>query len=147
MPSVRRTRLVEAMWRAHLWAYRVSGGRLGHRISGMPILLLTTTGRKSGEPRTVALQHLTEGDAFVVIASHAGEPVHPAWLLNLRTNPAATVQIGRTRVTVRAREAEGEERARLWARVTRADPGYAVYERRTSRKIPVVVLDPSGRSV
>jgi deazaflavin-dependent oxidoreductase (nitroreductase family) len=117
-------------------------------MSGMSILLLTTTGRNSGQPRTVALQHITDGESFVVIASHAGEPTHPAWLLNLRANPGATIQIGRRTMPVRAREAEGEERARLWRRVVEKDGAYAVYEQRTRRRIPVVVLErvSSGES-
>lgn len=142
MPAIRRNRLIEALWQAHSWVYRASGGRIGRRIAGMPILLLTTTGRKSGRPRTVALQHLTDGESFVVIASHAGEPTQPAWLLNLRGNAQASVQIGRRTIPVRAREAEGPERARLWERAVAADGAYAVYERRTRRRIPVVVLEP-----
>jgi F420H(2)-dependent quinone reductase len=140
--AIRRTKMVELAWRAHRWIYRVSGGRLWTRMSGMPILLLTTTGRKSGEPRPVALQHVKDGDRFIVIGSHAGEPKHPAWFLNLEANPEATVQIGKETTPVRAREAEGEERDRLWKQVVEIDPAYDEYRERVERRIPVVILEP-----
>jgi deazaflavin-dependent oxidoreductase (nitroreductase family) len=108
----------------------------------MPVLLLTTRGRRSGRPRTIALAYLPHEDTFVVIASNGGAPRHPGWYQNLRANPKAQVQIARRVVSVTAREAEGAERERLWMRAVGAYRGYAAYQRRTHRRIPVVVLAP-----
>jgi len=143
MAAVTRSWAVEQFWRIHPWLYRVSGGRIGGRVNGMPVLLLTTTGRRSGERRTNALMYLPEGDACVVIGSNAGEPQHPAWWLNLQADPRATVQRGRQEIAVVAREARGEERARLWARLVHTEPSYETYRKRTTRQIPVVVLEPA----
>ncbi len=143
MPAVRRTRLMELFWKVHPWIYRASRGRILGRMLGMPVLLLTTTGRKSGIDRTTPLMYLPKGERRVVIASYAGEPRHPAWFLNLKTNPRAKIQVRGERLAVIAREAEGEERARLWSEVVESESGYAEYERRTSRRIPVVVLEPA----
>jgi len=142
MPAVRRTRTMEMVWSLHRRLYRVSGGRLGGTMMGMPVLLLTTTGRKSGEPRTSPLMYFPEGAVCVVIASNAGEPTHPAWWLNLRAHPDGQIQIGRRMLHVRAREAEGAERERLWSRVVHTYRGYAAYQARTSRRIPVAILEP-----
>lgn len=144
MPAVRRTKLMEFMWKIHPWIYRTSGGRLLGTMMGMPVLLLTTTGRKSGAPRTRALMYLPKGDACVVIASFAGEPKHPAWWLNLQADPHATIE-RRGKVTpVVAREAVGDERAALWQEAVATESGYATYAERTTRLIPVVVLEPVG---
>lgn len=145
MAAVRKNKAIELFWKVHRFLYRVSGGRIGGRAVGMPVLLLTTKGRKSGEPRSNVLTYLPKGDAFVVYASYAGEPKHPAWWLNLAAEPHATVQRGQETLAVVAREAQGQERADLWAEVLRVSPGYAEYEKRTTRRIPVVVLEPSGR--
>ena len=107
-------------------------------------MLLTTTGRRSGEPRPVTLTYFEDGGRFVVVASNAGEAHHPAWWLSLKEHPDATVLIGGTTTRVRAAETLGEERKRLWTEVTRRDPAYAEYRRRTNRLIPVVVLQPTG---
>jgi len=142
MPAVRRTRSMELVWKIHRWLYRVSGGRVGGRMMGMPVLLLTTTGRKTGQPRTSPLMYFPDGDACVVIASNAGEPSHPAWWLNLRAEPCATIQRGSQVARVRAREAAGEERARLWVKLVELDRSYETYRQRTKRQIPVVLLEP-----
>jgi deazaflavin-dependent oxidoreductase (nitroreductase family) len=105
------------------------------------VLLLTTKGRKSGEPRTVALNYLRVGNAHIVFASHAGENREPPWWLNLRHAGEGDVQIGSRHHHVRAREAQGRERERLWSEVIGLDPAYAVYETRTKRRIAVVVLE------
>lgn len=126
----------------HRGLYRASGGRLGARIWGLPIVLLTTTGRVSGQPRTVPLCSLRDGESFVVIASYGGLDRSPSWWLNLQSDPHAIVQLGRSVQDVVAREALPDERARLWAEVTTRAPGYLAYERRTSRRIPVVLLEP-----
>jgi deazaflavin-dependent oxidoreductase (nitroreductase family) len=146
MAAIKRSWLVEQFWKIHPWLYRVSGGRLGGRVIGLPVLLLTTTGRKSGEPRTRALTYFPHADASVVVASYLGEPRHPDWWLNLRRTPSATIQRGGEVVRVRAREADGEEREGLWREITATAPDYAEYQTRTERRIPVVVLEPERRS-
>ena len=121
--------------------YRASGGKLGG-IPGTPVLLLTTKGRRTGKPRTTPLLYLTEGESLVVVASFGGSDVHPAWFLNLEADPDAEVQIGRSaRRQMRARRATAEERAGLWPRLTELYPGYAKYKRKTSREIPLVILE------
>jgi deazaflavin-dependent oxidoreductase (nitroreductase family) len=124
----------------HRLLYRVSGGRLGGRVWDLPVVLLTTTGRRSGKARTVPLCSLSDGDDVVVIASYGGLDQPPAWWLNLEANPHAELLSGREQRAVTARNANPEERARLWAELTSRAPGYLEYERRTSREIPVVIL-------
>ena len=126
----------------HRWLYRVSGGKWGQTFFGSPILLLTTTGRRTGQPRTWPLTYLPEGERLIVIASNGGQPNHPAWYLNLRVNPHVSVQLGDQTHTMIAKTAEGTERARLWSRVVEEYPAYAGYQRKTDRQIPVVVLRP-----
>ena len=128
----------------HRGLYRLSGGRFGGSMAGMPALLLTTTGRKSGQPRTWPLTYVRDGDRIVVIASAAGLPEHPAWYLNLRANPRVTVQLGQERREMNAETATGEERERLWAQISRDHPQYAGYQQKTTRQIPVVLLKPSA---
>jgi deazaflavin-dependent oxidoreductase (nitroreductase family) len=107
------------------------------------MLLLRTVGRRTGEKRTAALLYVRDGAAYAVIASKGGAPQHPGWLHNLRANPDVEIQVGRERIPVRARIAEGEERSRLWARADEINQGqYEVYQSRTARPIPVVVLEP-----
>ena len=142
MPAVKRTKLIEMFWKVHPWLYEKSGGLIGGKAMGMPVLLLTTKGRKSGLPRKRALMYLPKGDACVVIASFAGEPRHPDWWLNLKTDPVCEVRRGRLVSRMRAREAEGAEREELWADAVEKENGYAEYQRRTTRRIPVVVLEP-----
>jgi len=144
MPAVKKTKLMETFWKLHPWIYEKTRGRVGGRVFGMPVLLLSTRGRKSGQVRKNALMYLEKGNACVVIASNAGEPRHPAWYLNLKTNPRVQIQRGGEVVNATAREAEGEERDRLWKEVVAAESGYAEYERRTTRRIPLVVLEPQA---
>jgi F420H(2)-dependent quinone reductase len=124
----------------HRTVYRVSGGRVGSRVWQLPILLLTTTGRKSGAPRTTPLCYLADGDDLVVVASNGGADWFPDWWLNLQKEPHATVELGRSRRSVVAREASPEERERLWATLIAIAPGYLGYERRTEREIPLGIL-------
>jgi deazaflavin-dependent oxidoreductase (nitroreductase family) len=126
----------------HRTFYRLSGGRIGRRVNGFDVLLLTTRGRRSGEARDATLQMLPHQDGWAVIASNAGQDHHPAWFLNLEAHPEATAQVGPMRTRVVAREARADERAELWARFAAVEPGYDEYERRTTRTIPVVVLEP-----
>ena len=143
MRAVRRTNFMEIIWKLHRFIYQASGGRVGGAIGGTPVLLLITTGRRSGEPRAVTLTYFEDGERLVVVASNAGENRHPAWWLNLQEHPDATVQIGGTTTRVRAAEVVGEERERLWAEVTRRDPAYEHYQLRTDRRIAVVLLHPA----
>jgi deazaflavin-dependent oxidoreductase (nitroreductase family) len=139
--AARRNALVELFWRIHPKLYRLSAGRVGGSIMGLPVLLLTTKGRRTGQPRTNALMYLPRGDNFVVIASYLGEPRHPSWWLNLEAEPNATVQVRGTRHAVRAREAKDAEREELWRAATDKVSDYDEYQARTSRRIPVVVLE------
>ncbi|MGZ4308027.1 MAG: nitroreductase family deazaflavin-dependent oxidoreductase [Gaiellaceae bacterium] len=127
----------------HRNVYRLTGGKIGARIVNLPVLLLTTTGRKSGRPRTQPLAYTRTGDGYVVIASKGGAAHHPLWYLNLRANPLAEVTVGRETQEVRAREAEGEERERLWRQMADVYSGYDRYAQKTSRRIPVIVLEPA----
>ncbi|HEX9966952.1 MAG TPA: nitroreductase family deazaflavin-dependent oxidoreductase, partial [Solirubrobacterales bacterium] len=120
--------------------YRISRGRLGGRIADAPVLLLTTTGRKSGEPRTVPVVYLDDGGRISVIGSNAGHGRTPAWSLNLQANPEAEIEFGRRRQRVRARVAEGEERAELWRKHVEQYSGFDEYEARTDRDIALFVL-------
>lgn len=133
------------LWsRLNTAAYRASGGRLTGKMGEAPVLILTTTGRRSGQPRTAPLLYLADGDRYAIVASYGGSDSHPAWYLNLEARPEASVQVGRRTIPVRARTADGEERDRLWAGLVGIFPGYAGYEQRTSRRIPVVVLEPTA---
>jgi deazaflavin-dependent oxidoreductase (nitroreductase family) len=125
----------------HTGLYRLTGGKVGGRMWNAPVLLLTATGRKTGKRRTTPLLYGLDGDSLVVIASKGGDPKHPAWYLNAR-GAEAEVQIGRERRRVRARDAEGDERERLWALMVGVYPEYAEYQKKTTRQIPVVVLEP-----
>lgn len=132
---------VRAFWCLHLRLYLWSSGRIGHTIRNLPVLILTTTGKKSRLPRAKALMYLPNGDDFVVIASNLGRSHHPAWWVNLLAEPNATVQIGRGQFRVHAREADGEERERLWNVIAEKNSDYNQYRTWTSRRIPVVVLE------
>lgn len=126
----------------HQWLYEVSDGRIGTNLGGRPMLLLRTVGRKTREPRTAALLWVPDGDAWAVIASKGGAPQHPGWYHNLLAQPDVEIQVGRERIPVRARVAEGEQRARIWARADEVNQGqYTVYQSRTKRPIPVIVLE------
>ena len=122
--------------------YRASGGRLMGKVGRAPVLLLTTTGRKSGRRRTAPVVYLADGDRYVVIGSNAGNARVPAWSLNLKANPDAEAEVGRKRVKVRARVAEGEERADLWRKSNLQYAGFDDYEARTDRDIALFVLEP-----
>jgi deazaflavin-dependent oxidoreductase (nitroreductase family) len=140
--AAKRNAAVELFWKLHPRLYRWSGGRIGGRVMNLPVLLLRTRGRKTGAPRENALMYLPKEGAWVVIASVLGEPRHPAWYHNLRAEPQVQIQVGSAVHEVRARDAEGEERERLWTELVERQPDYADYAGRTSRRIPVVVLEP-----
>lgn len=136
--------VVRLATRTHVALYRRSQGRLGG-TPGAPSLLLTTTGRKSGEPRTVAVYYLPDGERQILVASYGGDDHHPAWYLNLTAEPSATVQIGAETRRVTARDADPAERAQLWPRLTANWPAYDDYQARTARVLPVVILEAPVR--
>jgi deazaflavin-dependent oxidoreductase (nitroreductase family) len=127
----------------HIRRYQETGGEAGYLWNGVPTLLLTATGRKSGEPRTSALIYGQDGDDYLIIASMGGAPPHPQWYLNLAANPEAEIQVRAEHVPVVARTATSpDERERLWEIMAGLWPNYNAYQRRTEREIPVVVLSP-----
>lgn len=128
--------------RLHRFLYRLTGGRLGGRLVGNDMLLLTTRGRATGKPHTVPLLYLQDKGDLVVIASWGGRPHHPHWYRNLLAEPRATVQVGSRRRPVVARTADPEERALLWPQIVAAHEEYHHYQARTDRLIPVVLLAP-----
>jgi deazaflavin-dependent oxidoreductase (nitroreductase family) len=132
------------MWRGHRFWWRVSGGRIGGRVRGLPVLELTTTGRRSRGPRTVLLSYVARPDGFGVIASNAGSDRDPAWWLNLQATPAGRVRTAGERAAVEPVVLEGAERAEVWEAAVRANPDYAGYAARTRRPIPVVLLRRRG---
>lgn len=146
----RRTQTL--LTRAHAWVYLLTGGRFGGRLLGMQQVLLTTRGRRSGLPRTTPLSAFPLGagssagsppaGALVLVASDGGRPQHPQWYRNLLADPDVVVQLGRTPVRMRARVASDGEREELWPRVVAAYRGYADYQGRTERRIPLVICEP-----
>lgn len=144
MPS---NAVLRAMNLAHRALIAASFGRLGWTIARMPVLRLTTTGRTSGKPRTAMLTSPTTlGGALVVVASRGGDDRHPAWFRNIEADPAVRVAVGgRPAVRMRARVLTDAERAEVWPAVTHRFPNYAAYQRKTTRVIPLVVLEPVER--
>lgn len=153
MTSTRYLDVVDRSWPVlrhlmgvHTVVYRATNGVVGHRIPGLPpMLLLDHLGAKSGTKRTIPLLYLEDGDDLVIVASKGGHPRHPAWFHNLRANPDTSVQVGSERRAVHARIANPEERARLWPRVVKAYSSYDDYQRRTDRVIPLVILERRSR--
>jgi deazaflavin-dependent oxidoreductase (nitroreductase family) len=141
VPSDLALKTANAMHRALV---KVTFGRIGWRAGPMPVLELTTIGRKSGQPRSVMLTSpVQEGATWVVVASRGGDDHHPAWFLNLRDRPDVEVSLqGKPKRPMRARVAAPEERARLWPQVTATYKGYAGYQEKTTREIPLVLLEP-----
>jgi F420H(2)-dependent quinone reductase len=134
--------IMRVLWTVHRFFYRLTGGAIGGKMQRNPVLLLTTTSRKSGKERTIALSYFPDGDDLVVVASNGGQDVDPAWWTNLKANPRATVQLGSRKLAINAEQAPPQDRERLWSVITRQDPTYAGYAKLTSREIPVVVLRP-----
>jgi deazaflavin-dependent oxidoreductase (nitroreductase family) len=126
----------------HVRVYRETGGERGYIWrNGTEILLLTTTGRRSGEERTTPLIHRTDGDRWVIVASKGGTPDHPDWYLNLQENPEIEIQVKDEVIPVRASTVDDEERERLWEKMTEVWPDYDEYQSNTDRKIPIVALE------
>jgi deazaflavin-dependent oxidoreductase (nitroreductase family) len=143
-PGTFRAKVVNAFTNVNVMLYRRSGGRLGNTLKGAPILLLDHVGRKSGVTRTAPLLYMRDGEDVVIVASRGGSDAMPAWWLNLQANPTTTVEIGTERRRVLAREASAQEKAELWPRLVEMYGDYEVYQRRTTREIPVVILSPAA---
>jgi deazaflavin-dependent oxidoreductase (nitroreductase family) len=126
----------------HVWLYQTTGGRIGHYLGNVPVLLLTTTGRKTGKQHITPLTYATDGENIILIASNGGSLNHPSWWLNLQAHPETMIQVGNKKLQLKASEAPDEDRSRLWKKAEQIYPGYARYQQKTPRKIPVVVLSP-----
>lgn len=126
-----------------VWIYRLSGGRLGGSMRGFQVLLLTTTGRKSGKTYTTPLGRFDHEGGYLIVASNAGQPTNPAWYYNLKSNPQVTVQVRDKVIPATAEVLSGEARAQAWRSVVETAPSYAGYEKRTTREIPLVLLRPN----
>lgn len=127
----------------HVFFYRLTGGSVGGRFRGAPVLLLTSRGRKTGKRRTTPLLYIVDGKNVVVVASNGGRDKDPSWWLNLNRNPEAEVQIKSKKMKINAKKASEEEKRRLWPLVTGMFPAYNDYQKNTKREIPVVVLEPT----
>jgi F420H(2)-dependent quinone reductase len=127
----------------HNAIYKVSGGAIAGKFGDASICLLTTTGRKSGKPRTHPLNYWPDGDHIILVASNAGQSHHPAWYLNLTADPKVTLQRGNDTTAMVARTATPEEKAQLWPRIVEWWKGYAGHQAKTTRDIPVVILEPA----
>ncbi len=138
--------ILKTMNTVHRTILKLSGGRLGWEAANMPVLELTTTGRRSGQRRSVMLTSpVQDGTTIVVVASRGGDDQHPAWFLNLRDDPDVEVAMGgKPKRPMRARVATPAERARLWPRVTADHKNYADYQTKTEREIPLVLLEPTA---
>ena len=140
--------LFQQIIRLQIYMYRRSGGkRMGH-VRGMPLLLLTTIGRKTGEQRVTPVMYIRDGDNYVITASNSGADKHPNWFLNLKANPRTTIEVGSMTVSVTARQASPEEKAGLWAQLVAQAPFFEDYTKKTTRNIPMVILQPiSGEHI
>ena len=135
--------LLRRLMDGHVAIYRASHGLIGHRVLGMPpVLLLDHVGARSDKLRTSPLLYMRDGENVVIVASKGGNPRNPAWFHNLLANPDTTVQIGSAHRAVHARVAKPQERKRLWPKVVKLYGAYADYQRRTEREIPLVILEP-----
>ncbi len=128
--------------RFYVFLYRLTGGKLGGRVQGLGVLLLTTTGRKTGKERVTPLGYFQEDGCYVITASYAGNDSNPAWFYNLKSHPQVEIQIGNRKLTASAEIADPALREHLWARLVQLSPAYGAYEKRTSRQIPMVLLRP-----
>jgi len=130
------------IFKVMVFLYNVSGGRIGGKMGKAPVLLLTTTGRKTGKQRTLPLIYIMDDSAYVITASAGGADKHPGWFFNTRSNPQATIQVKDAHIKVKAEVAGQEKKSELWARLVEVAPNFAGYEKRTSREIPMVILHP-----
>ena len=144
-------KIIKVMSALHTRMYRLTGGRLGKKWrigsavrKGVPVCLLTTIGRKSGQPRTAPLCYMADGDRIILVASQGGTPTNPQWYYNLLANPAVEIRIGRRTHAMRARRADAAERAQLWPRLVDVYADYDSYQSWTDREIPVVICEPAA---
>ncbi|MCV7400211.1 nitroreductase family deazaflavin-dependent oxidoreductase [Mycobacterium fragae] len=136
--------IIKWMSRINTWLYKASGGRIGNKfLQGAPVALLTTTGRKTGQPRVSPLLYLRDGDRVIVVASHGGREKNPMWYLNLKANPKVSVQIKKEVLELVARDATDEERSYYWPQLVQMYSSYDDYQSWTDRKIPIVICDPA----
>jgi len=134
--------MVKLIFKIMVFLYNASGGRIGGKLGKVPVLLLTTTGRKTGKQRTLPLNYIRDGSAYVVTASAGGADKHPGWFFNIRSNPQATIKVKDKQIKVTAEIAGPDKKPELWARLVEVAPNYAGYQKRTSREIPMVILHP-----
>jgi deazaflavin-dependent oxidoreductase (nitroreductase family) len=137
-----RALALKAMFKAHATIYERSGGRIGTSVAGLPTLLLSVTGRKSGQTRSTPLVYFRDGDSYLVVGSDGAAKRDPQWWKNLQVDPIGAMRVGRKKFTVRATLATGDERERLWKAGIKVNPMWAEYQTRTERELPVVVLTP-----
>jgi F420H(2)-dependent quinone reductase len=127
-------------WKAHRFIWKISGGRLGQRVVGLPVLELVTTGRQTGQDRSILITFIDDARGPVVIGTNAGLDIDPAWVKNLRANPQARIRIKRRWSDVTAREVSVDEHAQMWATATAASPGYNEYLKTLTRPVPIIRL-------
>jgi F420H(2)-dependent quinone reductase len=135
--------LVQMFMAVYIGLYRLSGGKLGGAMRGFKVALLTTTGRKSGKVRTTPLGYFSQPDGYIIVASNSGQPTHPGWYFNLKSQPQATLQIMDQAMPVTAEVLAGPARAQAWQQVITTAPAYAAYEKATTREIPLILLHPN----
>jgi len=146
-PARKTSKAQRVLTRIHTFFYRLSGGKMGGRLGRSPILLLITTGRKTGKQRTTPLFYLKDGENLILVASNGGSPTHTTWWLNLQANPQAKAELGSKKLPVTARQADAEERKRLWPLLVAMYAGYAEYQKKTTREIPLVILSPTAKNL
>lgn len=129
----------------HVFIYRRSGGKTMGVVRGMPVLLLTTMGNKSGKPRVIPVMYMRDKDTYVVTASNNGDGKHPGWYINLQANPQAIIEVDNQTLTVTAHTADKETKNRLWPMLVAKAPFFSDYQQKTSRDIPMVILQPTSR--
>ena len=130
--------------RFQIFMYRRSGGKTMGYLRGMPVLLLTTVGRKTGKQRVTPVMYIRDGDNYVITASNMGADKHPSWFVNLQANPQATIEVGNMTRSVMAHQANPEEKKRLWAQLVERAPFFEGYKKKTTRDIPMVILQPTN---
>ena len=135
------TRLfVKLLTVTHLFLYRATRGLVGNRITGMPVMLLTTIGSRTGKARTIPITYVRSGDNYVLTASNGGSDKNPSWFINIQRNPEAYIRLGGKKMKAYAAMADGATRTLLWAQLISSAPWYANYQKRTKRQIPMVIL-------